>query len=330
MEHILKALYGGEILTMEESSQLFNQIAEGKLPPEQLAAALIAMKMRGESPEEIAGAADAFLKVVKPFPRPDYPFADIVGTGGDGANTVNISTASALVAATCGIKVAKHGNRSVSSLTGSSDLLAQLGVDLEASAEHSRAMLDERNICFLFAPQYHTGFKYAMPVRQSLKTRTLFNMLGPLINPARPPFALIGVYSEALVEPIAKTAKLLGYERVAVVHGGGVDEVALHAATKVAELKGGEIITYEVAPEDFGLKRAPLELLRGGTAVENRASLLKMLRGDAPLAHEHAVAINVAMLLKLFGNEDIKENAALALESIRAGRPLQLLDEITQ
>ncbi|HAO0783035.1 TPA: anthranilate phosphoribosyltransferase, partial [Escherichia coli] len=169
----------------------------------------------------------------------DYLFADIVGTGGDGSNSINISTASAFVAAACGLKVAKHGNRSVSSKSGSSDLLAAFGINLDMNADKSRQALDELGVCFLFAPKYHTGFRHAMPVRQQLKTRTLFNVLGPLINPAHPPLALIGVYSPELVLPIAETLRVLGYQRAAVVHSGGMDEVSLHAPTIVAELHDG-------------------------------------------------------------------------------------------
>ncbi len=172
-------------------------MVRGELKPEQLAAALVSMKIRGEHPNEIAGAATALLENAAPFPRPDYLFADIVGTGGDGSNSINISTASAFVAAACGLKVAKHGNRCVSSKSGSSDLLAAFGINLDMNADKSRQALDELGVCFLFAPKYHTGFRHAMPVRQQLKTRTLFNVLGPLINPAHPPLALIGVYSRS-------------------------------------------------------------------------------------------------------------------------------------
>lgn len=183
---ILENLYQARAMTQEESQTLFSAIVKGELEPAQLAAALISMKVRGEQPAEIAGAAQALLADAQPFPRPDYPFADIVGTGGDGTNSINISTASAFVAACCGMRIAKHGNRSVSSRSGSSDLLAAFGIDLNMPAEKSRAALDELGVCFLFAPQYHTGFRHAMPVRKALKTRTLFNVLGPLINPARP------------------------------------------------------------------------------------------------------------------------------------------------
>ncbi len=221
LQPILEKLYQAQTLSQQESHQLFSAVVRGELKPEQLAAALVSMKIRGEHPNEIAGAATALLENAAPFPRPDYLFADIVGTGGDGSNSINISTASAFVAAACGLKVAKHGNRSVSSKSGSSDLLAAFGINLDMNADKSRQALDELGVCFLFAPKYHTGFRHAMPVRQQLKTRTLFNVLGPLINPAHPPLALIGVYSPELVLPIAETLRVLGYQRAAVVHSGG-------------------------------------------------------------------------------------------------------------
>jgi len=320
---ILENLYRAQVMTQEESQQLFTAIVNGELEPAQLAAALISMKVRGEQPAEIAGAAQALLANAEPFPRPDYAFADTVGTGGDGTNSINISTASAFVAAACGIRVAKHGNRSVSSRSGSSDLLAAFGIQLDMSAEKSRAALDDLGICFLFAPQYHTGFRHAMPVRKALKTRTLFNVLGPLINPARPPLALIGVYSPELVRPIAETLRTLGYQRAAVVHGAGMDEVAIHAATQVAELKDGEITTYELTPQDFGLDNYPIEALLGGEPEENRDILARLLQGKGDPAHEAAVAVNVAMLLRLFGQEDLKQNAQQALEVIRSGAAYQ-------
>ncbi len=320
MQHILEKLYQAQILTQSESHQLFSAIITGQLEPTQLSAALVAMKVRGEHPQEIAGAATALLEDAKPFPRPDYAFADIVGTGGDGSNSINISTASAFVAATCGVKVAKHGNRSVSSKSGSSDLLAAFGIRLDLSPELARKALDELNVCFLFAPQYHTGFRHAMPVRQQLKTRTLFNVLGPLINPARPPLAVIGVYSPELVLPIAETLRVLGYQRAAVVHGGGMDEVAVHSPTHVAELRDGEITCYQLTPEDFGLSFHVKEALTGGTPEENRDILARLLKGHGERAHEDAVAINVAMLLKVFGHEDLRENAQQAIKAIRSGQ----------
>jgi len=320
MHTILEKLYQAQALSQAESHQLFSAIITGQLEPTQLAAALIAMKVRGEQPQEIAGAASALLADARPFPRPDYAFADIVGTGGDGSNSINISTASAFVAATCGLKVAKHGNRSVSSKSGSSDLLAAFGINLDMPAEQARQAMDDLNVCFLFAPQYHTGFRHAMPVRQQLKTRTLFNVLGPLINPARPPLAVIGVYSPELVQPIAETLKVLGYERAAVVHGGGMDEVALHSATQVAELRDGEITSYQLTPDDFGFGLHDKEALAGGSPEENRDILTRLLQGKGEPAHEQAVAVNVAMLLKVFGHEDLRDNAGRAIAAIRSGQ----------
>ncbi|CUU24197.1 anthranilate phosphoribosyltransferase [Duffyella gerundensis] len=323
MQNLLEKLYQAQTLTQDESHQLFSAIISGQLEPTQLAGALVAMKVRGERPEEIAGAASALLADAKPFPRPDYAFADIVGTGGDGSNSINISTASAFVAAACGLKVAKHGNRSVSSKSGSSDLLAAFGISLDLPAEQARQALDDLNVCFLFAPQYHSGFRHAMPVRQQLKTRTLFNVLGPLINPARPPLAVIGVYSPELVLPIAQTLRVLGYHRAAVVHGGGMDEVAVHSATLVAELREGEITSYQLSPEDFGCSMHSQDALAGGTPEENRDILTRLLQGNGDLAHEEAVAVNVAMLLKVFGHEDLRENAQRALAVIRSGQPYE-------
>lgn len=319
LQPILDKLYQAQIMSREESHQLFSAIVRGELKPEQLAAILISMKVRGEQPVEIAGAASALLENAAPFPRPDYPFADIVGTGGDGSNSINISTASAFVAAALGLKVAKHGNRSVSSRSGSSDLLAAFGINLDMNADASREALDELGVCFLFAPKYHTGFRHAMPVRQQLKTRTLFNVLGPLINPAHPPLALIGVYSPELVLPIAETLRVLGYQRAAVVHSGGMDEVSLHAPTIVAELHNGDISSYQLTADDFGLAPYAQEELAGGTPEENRDILTRLLQGKGERAHEAAVAANVAMLMRLHGQEDLKTNVQQVLRVLQNG-----------
>ena len=287
MQHLFEKLFRAESMSQEESQQLFAAIVRGELDPSQLAAVLISMKVRGETPAEIAGAAQALLADAQHF---------------------------------------KHGNRSVSSRSGSSDLLAAFGIRLDMSAEQSRLALDDLGVCFLFAPQYHTGFRHAMPVRQQLKTRTLFNVLGPLINPARPPLALIGVYSPELVLPIAQTLKVLGYQRAAVVHGGGMDEVAIHAPTQVAELNNGSIESYQLTPEDFGLNRYPLAALQGGMPEENRDILARLLQGKGETAHAAAVAANVALLLKLYGQENLRHNAQQALEMIHSG---QAFDRVT-
>ncbi|AFP85126.1 anthranilate phosphoribosyltransferase [secondary endosymbiont of Ctenarytaina eucalypti] len=321
MQRILEHLYQGERISREQSQKLFEAIIKCELAPEQLSAALISMKVRGEHPEEIAGAASALLDNASPFPRPDYLFADIVGTGGDRSNSINISTASAIVAAGCGARVAKHGNRSLSSKSGSFDLLAAFGILLDMPAALSRKALDDLGMCFLFAPQYHPGFFHAMKVRKILKTRTLFNVLGPLINPARPPLALIGVYSQDLVLPIAQTLHVLGYHRAAVVHGGGMDEVALHAPTYVAELHEGIIENYTLNAVDFGLSAQSADALCGGSPEENRALVADLLQGKGKRAHVASVAVNVALLLKMFGYENLRDNTERALDEINSGAP---------
>ena len=260
MQHnqLLEQLYSGHSLSTSESTALFNAVIQGELSNEQIAAMLIALKVREANTEEITGAVAASLQNAKVFPRPDYPFADIVGTGGDGQNTINISTASAIVAASMGAKVAKHGNRSVSSKSGASDVLTALGVNVNVTPEQARQALDEIGVCFLFAQQYHSGFRHVAPVRTALKTHTIFNILGPLINPARPTYHLLGVYAPELVKTYAETAVALEHQHSFVVHGSGLDEVALHGETQVAEIKNGKIEYFTLTPEDFGLKTQSL------------------------------------------------------------------------
>ncbi|BAH82959.1 anthranilate phosphoribosyltransferase [Candidatus Ishikawaella capsulata] len=328
MQSIMEKLYSFQSLTYIESQELFTSIINKEVNLIQITAILIAIKMRGESPEEIAGAASALLEKAQNFSRPDYNFADIVGTGGDGSNTINISTASAFVAAACGFKIAKHGNCNISSKSGSADLLQAFNINLNMSAEQSRIALDNLNICFLFTQKYHPIFQYVMPMRQQLKTRTLFNILGPLINPARPIMSLIGVYNRELTLPIAQTLKLLGYKRAIVVYGGGIDEVALHSLTHVTELNGDKIINYVISPEDFGLPFYPKNSLKGGTPKENFDIFTKLLQGKGNKAHESAVAINVAMLMKIFGKEDLYQNTKNALDVIRSGQAYERINEL--
>ncbi len=324
----LEGLYRGESLTSVESEQLFGEVLRGEMDPLVLSSLLTALKVKGESPSEIVGAAKALIAAAKPFPRPDYEFCDIVGTGGDGLHTINISTTAAIVGATCGIKVAKHGNRSVSSKTGSSDLLDKLGIKLDMSPETARHCLDEANICFLFAPQYHSGMRFAAPVRQALKTRTLFNVLGPLINPARPTYQLMGVYSELLLEPIAETLRELGLQKGMVVYGSGLDEIAIHGETQVAEIHGEHIRYHTLTPADFGLKYYTLEAIRGGDPDENRKITENLLAGKGTDAQQAAIAINLSPLLVMGGKaDDLKQGAELAIETLRSG---DALDKVTQ
>lgn len=329
-QQILEQLFNGTSLSREQSKQLFSAIVQGELSNEQLAGALIALKLKGETVDEISGAVTALQAAAEPFPTPDYVFADIVGTGGDGANTINLSTASAIIAASMGAKVAKHGNRSVSSKTGSSDVLAALGVRLDLDAATARKALDEIGICFLFAPQYHRGFKHAVPVRQALKTRTIFNILGPLINPAKPKHQLLGVYDEKLLQPYAETALALGHQHSIVVHGAGLDEVALHAETQVAEIYQGKIERYTLTAEDFGLKPQPLDAIHGGEPEQNAQYIRALLQGKGKPAHVNAVAANTALLLRLFGYQDLKQTTQQVLEQIASGNAYKTLEKLSQ
>ena len=331
MQHnqLLEQLYSGHSLSTSESTALFNAVIQGELSNEQIAAMLIALKVRGANTEEITGAVAASLQNAKAFPHPNYAFADIVGTGGDGQNTINISTASAIVAASMGTKVAKHGNRSVSSKSGASDVLTALGVNVNVTPEQARQALDEIGVCFLFAQQYHSGFRHVAPVRAALKTRTIFNILGPLINPARPTYHLLGVYAPELVKTYAETAVALEHQHSFVVHGSGLDEVALHGETQVAEIKNGKIEYFTLTPEDFGLKAQSLESLRGGEPQENAQMLTALLQGKGKAEHANAVAANTALLLKLFGYDDLKQNVQNVLAHLASGKTFETLQKLT-
>ena len=331
MQHnqLLEQLYSGHSLSTSESTALFNAVIQGELSNEQIAAMLIALKVRGANTEEMSGAVGASLQNAKAFPRPDYPFADIVGTGGDGQNTINISTTSAIVAASMGAKVAKHGNRSVSSKSGASDVLTALGVNVNVTPEQARQALDEIGVCFLFAQQYHSSFRHVAPVRTALKTHTIFNILGPLINPARPTYHLLGVYVPELVKTYAETAVALEHQHSFVVHGSGLDEVALHGETQVAEIKNGKIEYFTLTPEDFGLKTQSLESLRGGEPQENTQYLTALLQGKGKAEHANAVAANTALLLKLFGHDDLKQNVQNVLAHLVSGNAFKTLQKLT-
>lgn len=331
MQPLLEQLYKSESLSQAQSKAFFEDVIKGEVDPIVLSSVLTALKMKGETPDEITGAAQALISQAKAFPRPDYDFTDIVGTGGDGLGTINISTASAFVAAACGLKVCKHGSRSVSSKSGSSDVLAAFGINLQMTAEVARQCLDDLNICFIFAPEYHAGMRFAAPVRAALKTRSIFNVLGPLINPARPDFELMGVYSPDLLLPIAKVHQQLGMKRVMVVYGSGLDEVALHGETQVAELVDGEIKEYTLTTDDFGVEHAPVEAILGGDANENKIIIEKILQGKGTQAQQNAVAINTSALLVLNGKApDFKAGTQMALAMMKTGKPLQLVQQLAE
>jgi anthranilate phosphoribosyltransferase len=272
MREILESLCRREHMSLEQTKDIFTRLVAGELSEATIAALLIALKAKGETPEEIAGAAMAMRQaaLTLPFGETVPDLGDSCGTGGDGTQTLNISTAAAIVAAEAGVKVAKHGNRAISSQCGSADVLKSCGVNIEATPKDAVKLLADLNICFLFAPQYHAGMRYAMPVRQALKTRTMFNLLGPLVNPARPKWQVLGVYDPTLSLPIARTLQLLGCTAALVVHGGGLDEIALHAPTQAAWLHDNEIETITLDAASLGLSPNRLEQLRGGTPRRER------------------------------------------------------------
>jgi anthranilate phosphoribosyltransferase len=320
-------LMSGERLAREESAALFDAVIRGELNDVEIAALLVALKLRGETAEEIAGAAQALREGARSFPRPDYVFADIVGTGGDGANTINISSAVTFVAAEAGLPVAKHGNRSVSSKCGAADLLERFGVKLDMSPATARKSLDELRVTFLFAPHYHSGIKHAMPVRKALATRTMFNVLGPLINPARPSVMLVGVYDVSLCNVVAETLKLLGCERALVVNGLGLDEIATHGATNAAELLNGEVLERRFTPADFGVREFPLSSIVGGNPGENEIAIRSVLGGSGSEAHAAVISVNAAALLTLGGvTENYQDGFELAMSVLKSGRALERLE----
>ncbi|USD36497.1 anthranilate phosphoribosyltransferase [Ferrimonas sp. SCSIO 43195] len=331
LTELMATVMNGQALSQTQSQQLFAQIMAGEVGQIELAGILTAMKMRGETVDEITGAASALRAAATPFPRPKGDLLDIVGTGGDGANTINISTTSIFVAAAAGARIAKHGNRSVSSQSGASDLLTQFGVNLTMSPQQSARCLEQLGVTFLFAPHYHGGIRHAMPVRQALKTRTLFNVLGPLINPARPNQMLLGVYSPELVQPIAETIAALGVERALVVHGLGLDEIAIHGETHAVELQQGQLIQRQYTPADLGVSQHHIEAIKGGNPAENHAISQAILGGGGTDAQRSAVAVNAGAGLYLTGKADsLAIGTELAFATMDSGKPLQLMQAFAE
>lgn len=288
-------------LTRDESRQSFAAIVKGQLPESETIDLLVKLRQRGESSEEIVGAAQALLEDAVEFPKPDYLFADVVGTGGDGTNTINVSTAVAFVAAEAGLPIAKHGNRAVSSRCGAADLLEQFGFNLDMSPATARRCLDETGVTFLFAPRYHAGIRHATTARKRLATRTIFNILGPLLNPARPPCMLVGVYDPALCRIVAEALNSLGCGTALVVHGSGLDEIAVHGPTTAVELQSGKLIEQILAPADFQAESYPLGDLIGGPPEANARAIADLLSGKGAPAGQTAIAANAGALLKLAG-----------------------------
>ena len=322
----LPKLLSGEDLPIEDAEHLFERLVLGRLEPAEIAGMLIALRVKGETASEMIGAARALFAAATPFERPSYLFADCCGTGGDGSGSINVSTAAAFVAAACGLPVAKHGNRSVSSRCGSADVLEALGARIDVSPDRARAMLDEIGFCFLFAPAYHPGMKHAALVRRQLSVRTVMNLLGPCINPARPPVQLLGVADPRMLRKIAEVLGAMGVRQALVVHGSGLDEVALHGETRAIRLSDGEMTELVMSPEDAGLKRAPLDVVVGGDAEENAARLRALLAGQGSQAEADLVALNAGALLMVAGlSEDLRMGVALARDALRSGKAGTLL-----
>jgi anthranilate phosphoribosyltransferase len=331
IRELLETVCARRDLTRDQAREVFARIVRGELSEVEIAALAVALKTKGEQPEEIAGAAEALRAAAVPFPAPDLRYADTCGTGGDGAHTVNISTAAAFVAAEAGVPVAKHGNRSVSSRCGSADVLEACGVTLTPTPQVAARCLAEAGVCFLMAPQYHSGLRHAAPVRRALKTRTVFNLLGPLVNPATPVWQVMGVYAPEYCAPLARTLGLLGCESALVVHGSGLDELALHGPTTAALWREGALTELELTPEEAGLERHPIEALAGGEPEENASWLRELLGGGGSEAHHAAVALQVAALLWVSGGAtDLQAGAAQAREAIAGGGGLKRLEQLAQ
>ena len=337
----IKQIVGGANLSRDEAEACMEQILSGNANDALIAALLIALRMKGETVDELVGFAAAMRRhAVKIFPdghsHADEMLVDTCGTGGDGCDTFNISTATAFVVAGAGVRVAKHGNRAASSRTGAADVLEQLGVVIDQPPERVRQAIEQIGIGFLFAPAVHTAMKHAMPVRRALGVRTVFNLLGPLTNPAGANAQVVGVSSPHHTELLARALAQLGVKRAFVVHGAdGLDEISLTTETHVAELNAGAIRAYNISPEDFGLRRAPANAYAGGDAKHN-AEIIHKIFGRSLLYREHTahrdvVLANAAAALVAAGHaENFKDGVRLAADSIDSGAAREKLDSLVR
>ena len=328
-EAIIK-IVNKEDLSFDEAYAVMNEIMNGETTPTQNAAFLAALSTKSAKAEttgEIAGCAKAMREHATPVDT-DFDLFEIVGTGGDNAGSFNISTTSAIVAAAGGMKVSKHGNRAASSKCGTADCLEALGVNIDEDPDKCRELLEKVGICFFFAQKYHTSMKYVGAVRKELGFRTVFNILGPLTNPAHPKRQLLGVYDEYLIEPLAKVLMELGVKRGMVVYGmDKLDEISLSAPTKVCEIKDGSLHTYEIKPEDFGLFRCKKEDLAGGDPKENAAITLSILKGEKG-AKRDAVLLNAGAALYIGEKaKSIQEGINLAARLIDSKKALKVLED---
>jgi anthranilate phosphoribosyltransferase len=326
---ILSKLADGAVLTEDEARSFFAACLRGEPTPSQVAAAVTALRIRGETVGEIAAFATEMRAAARTL---DHPFEviDTCGTGGDGQHTYNVSTAAALVLAGAGLKVAKHGNRAMSSRSGSSDVLAMLGVNLAADAAQQRRALDQAGIAFLFAPAHHGAMRHVGPVRAEIGFRTVFNLLGPLSNPARATRQVMGVYDPRLLEPLAEVLGRLGAVRAWTVHGQGLDELTTTGSTEVAEWQNGTVRRFSVTPEDAGLPRADIAELRGGDAEENARALRDLLAGSLG-AYRDIVLLNAAAALVVADRAaDLMDGVAIAADTIDTGQAQIALDRLVE
>jgi anthranilate phosphoribosyltransferase len=323
MRTLTEKAEAGTHLSRQEAEAAMEEILSGRAVEDSIVALLAALRTKGETVEELVGFARAMRRHATPIfsdaARPEELLVDTCGTGGDASGTFNISTTAAFVAAGAGVRVAKHGNRSISSKCGSADVLEALGISLDATPERVGAAIREIGIGFLFAPALHTAMRHAMPARRRLG-RTAFNLLGPLTNPAGARAQIAGVFSAEVVEKVASVLAELGVERAFVVHGaGGLDEISLAGETKVGDVRGGSVHVYEITPEDFGLRRAPISAISGGDATHNAGLLRSILAGESGPRRDIVIANAAAAIVAAGRAADFLEGARLAAESIDSG-----------
>ena len=331
IQEAIQALIAGADLDREKARAVMDQIMSGGATDAQIGAFLVALRIKGESVDEIVGCAEGMREKATPIETVRTDLIDTCGTGGDGSGTFNISTTVAFVACGAGLAVAKHGNRSISSQCGSADVLSEMGVNIEASPEQVGECLDEVGIGFLFAVALHGAMRHAIGPRKELATRTVFNVLGPLTNPAGARRQLIGVYDGALTEKLAGVLNELGSERAFVVHGSdGLDEITLTGPTKLSELNNGRVSTREIYPEDFGLERVAAEALAGGDVARN-AEILRMVLDGKTGPQRDVVLLNAAAAIAAGGlAEDMATAINMARESIDSGKARQALDRLVE
>ena len=327
---IIKIVNKGD-LTYDEAKTVMLEIMNGQTTPTQNAAFLAALSTKStkaETIDEISGCAEAMRSMATPVPHPGMEVLEVVGTGGDGAHSFNISTTSAMVIASAGVKVAKHGNRAASSLCGTADCLETLGVNIEQDPKLALKMLEETNFCFLFAQKYHAAMKYIGPIRKELGFRTVFNILGPLTSPAKPTMILLGVYDEYLVEPLAKVLSTLGVKRGVVAYGQEkLDEISPNGPTTICELRDGYYRTSILRPEDFGMVPGTKEDLVGGTPEENADITRGILKGTVQGPKRNAVLLNAGTALFIAGKADsIGAGIKMAADLIDSGKAMETLN----